>query len=405
MWELGFGQKAYKVDKIPEVRILIKSLNRLLRKFCIKRQKRCNGVLIMEIFFTDFYQIERLAPLIVDGQLNHKWNKQYFSDKKGASRLYPDDLGSGQTLLAPKLFSQDLLPVEVQQVSQTANGLIYVLTSTYYPILYVGVSASNLREGLFRNGRMSHHLRKILAIHSVSTSHTQGWQMPAIKRYEDRITIKDEDISLASCSTDLCCVASDLQIAFGYSNEKNWNSKDYEGTAFDFFESKLRMAHADLDVMNTKKMNRSNAQIFQPSNLAEVLSEFGSLNLSDIDHSLKLRLVSKRYAQLKINDPNASLILIAALSRVFKRLWVESWHSTLYSMAEEWEVIDECAELALDVALHSSAKSGFYKEFIEILDVYSKATHACMHDLDAKGEWKLVKIKQLLQISKSKLSK
>lgn len=359
----------------------------------------------MEILFTNFYPIERLAPLIVDGHLNRKWNKQYSSNKTGASRIYPDDLGSGQTLLAPNLFPQDLLPVEVQQVNKIANGLIYVLTSTYYPILYVGVSANSLSEGLFKNGRMSHHLRKIFAIHSVSTSHTKGWQMPAIKRYEDRITIKGEEIFHASNSTDMSCAGSDLQITFGYSNESNWTSKDYEGTVFDFFESKLRLAHSDLIVMNSKKMNRNNAQIFQPSNLSEVLSQFGSLNLSDIDHTLKIRRVANRYAQLKFNDPNASLILITTISRVFERLWEESWHSTLYSMAEEWEVIDECAELALDVALHSSAKAGFYKEFIEILDIYSKATYACMRDLDVKGEWKLEKINQLLEISKRKLSK
>lgn len=88
---------------------------------------------------------------------------------------------------------------------------------------------------------------------------------------------------------------------------------------------------------------------------------------------------------------------------MFERLWEESWHGTLYSMAEEWEVIDECAELALDLALHSSAKAGFYKEFIEILDIYSKATYACMHDFDGTGDWKLEKINQLLQISKRKL--
>ena len=359
----------------------------------------------MEIRFTDFYPLERLAPLIVDGYLNRKWNKQYLSNKKGASRIYPDDLGSGQTLLTPKIFPLDLLPMEVQQVNQTTNGLIYVLTSTSYSILYVGISAKNLSDGLFSNGRISHHLRKIFAIHSVSTSHTKGWQIPAIKRYEDRITINNEYKSDASFSTYMSCVGADLQIAFGYSNESNWTPKNYEGTVFDFFESKLKLAHPDLDVMNTKKMNRSNAQISQPSNLAGVLSEFGSLNLSDIDHSLKMQLVAKHYAQLKINDPNASIILIATLSRVFKRLWEESWHSTLYSMAEQWEVIDECAELALDVALHSSAKAAFYSEFIEILDIYSKATYACMHDFDGKGDWKLEKIKQLLQISKRKLSK
>jgi len=359
----------------------------------------------MKILFTDFYPIERLSSLIVDGQLNRKWNKQYLSDKKDTSRIYPDDLGSGQTLLAPKLFPQDLLPMEVQRVNQNTEGLIYILTSISYPILYVGISTKNLSEGLFSNGRISHHLRKIFAIHSVSTSHTKGWQMPAIKRYEDRITINNEYKSHVSYSTDMSCVGSDLQIAFGYSKENNWNSKDYEGTVFDFFESRLKLVHPDLEVMNTKNMNRSNAQIFQPSNFAEVLSLFGSLNLSDIDHSLKMQLVAKRYAQLKINNPKASIILIATLSRVFKRLWEESWRNTLYSMAEEWEAIDECAELALDVALHSSAKTLFYREFIEILHIYSKATYACTHDFHGKGDWKLKKINQLLEISKRKLSK
>jgi hypothetical protein len=359
----------------------------------------------MEIRFTDFYPMERLAPLIVDGSLNRNWNKRYSSDKKRTSRIYPDDLGSGQTLVAPKLFHHDLLPIEVQQLNQTANGLIYVLTSTSYPILYVGISAKNLSKGLFNEGRISHHLRKIFAIHCVSTSHTKGWQKAAIKRYEDRITMHEGDKSHASFSTDLCCVGSDLQIAFGYSNVSHWNSKDYEGSVFEFFESKLKLAHLDLDVLNTKKMNRSAAQIFQPSNLDEVLGKFCTFNLSDIDHTLKLQLVAKRYAQLKINDPDASLVLIATISRVFKGLWEDSWHSTLYFMAEEWEVIDECAELALDVALYSSAKAGFYKEFIEILDIYSKATYAYMHDFDGKGEWKLEKINQLLELSKIELLK
>lgn len=359
----------------------------------------------MDILFTDFYPLEMLTPLIVDGHLKRKWNKQYLSNKTGKSRVYPDDFGSGQTLFAPKLFPLDLLPLEVQDLNKTAHGLIYVLTSTSYPILYVGISSKNLSEGLFSEGRISHHLRKIFAIHSASTSHTKGWQKPAIKRYEDRLVIKDEAISHIHFSTNMTCVGSDLQIAFGYSNDDEWNSTDYEGTVFDYFEDRLKLAHPDLVVMNTKKMNRSAAQIFQPSNLDIVLNKYGTLDLSDIDHSLKIQVVAKRYAQLKIKDPNASLHLVATISKVVKRLWEDSWKATLYLMAKEWEVIDDCAELVLDVALHSSAKVKFYKEFIEILDIYTKATHIYMNDFDEKGEWRLEKVNQLLEISKNQLSK
>jgi hypothetical protein len=348
--------------------------------------------------------MEKLAPLIVYGILNRKWNKRYSSDMKGTSRIYPDDLGSGLVLLAPKLFPQDLLPIEVQQLNETANGLIYVLTSTSYPILYVGISAKNLSKGLFNEGRISHHLRKIFAIHSVSTSHTKGWQKQAISRYEDRIIIKDEDITHASFSTDMSCVGSDLQISFGYCND-DWNPEDYEGTVFDYFESRLKLVHSDLLVMNTKKMNRSEALISKPSNLDVVLNKFGALDLSDVDHSLKIQIAAKRYAQLKIKDPNASMHFIATISKVFKRLWDDSWKETLHLMADNLEVIDDCAELTLDLALHSNAKTRLYKEFIQILDIYVKVTYIHMNDLEEKGEWRLKKINKLLEISKRKLSK
>lgn len=359
----------------------------------------------MEIRFTDFYPLERLAPLILDGCLNRKWNKQYSSNKTGKSRIYPDDHGSGQVLLTPKLFPLELLPLEIQRMNHSAHGLIYVLSSISYPILYVGISAKNLSKGLFSGGRISHHLRKIFAIHNSSTSHTEGWQKSAIKRYEDRLAIEDEVVSHIHLSTNMICVGSDLQIAFGYSNDDSWDPEEYEGTVSDYFEDRLKLVHPDLVVMNTKKMNRCNALVMQPSNFDDLLTKYGTLGLSDIDHSLKIQLVANRYAQLKIKDPHASLHLINTISKVFKRLWEEGWKETLYLMAEEWEAIDSCAELILDVALYSSAKATFYKEFIEILDIYIKTSHIHMNDIDGGSEWKLKKINQLLGISRQELSK
>ena len=359
----------------------------------------------MEILFTNFYPLERLTPIIVEGALNLNWNKHYSSNGASSSRVYPDDLGSGQTLLAPKLLPQEVLPPEVQEINQTAHGLIYVLTSISYPILYVGISKKNLSEGFFGEGRISHHLRKLFAIHHVSTSHTQGWKQPAIKRYEDRVAIEGQNSASIPFSIDMSCVGSDLQIAFGYCNAEHWNCEDYEGTVFDYFESRLKLAHSDLMVMNTKKMNRSKAHISQPGNLDAVLSEFGSLDLLNIDHSLNLKTAAKHYAELKTEGPDSSLYYIATFSRVFKTLWEDSWKNCLYEMAQDWEVIDEYAELVFDAAVYSAAKPKFYKEFIEILDIYIKTTHIYMNDFDDKGEWKLERINQLLEISRNELSK
>ena len=359
----------------------------------------------MDILFTNFYPLERLTPIIVEGALNRTWNKHYSSNGASSSRVYPDDLGSGQTLLAPKLLPQEMLPLEIQEINQTAHGLIYVLTSISYPILYVGISKKNLSEGLFGEGRISHHLRKLFAIHNVSTSHTHGWQDPAIKRYEDRVAIESQDKSSVAFPADMTCVGSDLQIAFGYSNIVQWNSEDYEGSVFDYFHSQLKLVHPNLMVMNTKKMNRSKAHISQPGNLDAVVSEFGSLDLSDIDHSLNLKTAAKHYAELKTEDPNTSLFFIASISRFFEGLWEDAWKNALYEVAEAWEVIDDCAELVLDIALYSLAKPEFYREFIKILDVYIKATHICMHDFEGQGEWKLERVNRLLEISKNELSK
>lgn len=359
----------------------------------------------MDLLFTNFYPLEKLIPIIVEGALSCNWNKLYSSKNALSSRIYPDAFGSGQNLLTPKLFSREILPPEIEVVNQAAHGLIYVLTSIYYPILYVGISSKNLSEGLFSEGRISHHLRKIFAIHNVSTSHTQGWQKPAIRRYEDRVAIENQNTVNIPFSIDMSCVGSDLQIAFGYCNTRQWNAEDYEGTVFDYFESKLKSAHPDLVSMNTKKMNRSKAHISQPGNLDAVVSEFGSLNLSDIDHSLNLKTAAKRYAELKTEDPDSSLYYIATVSRVFKTLWEDSWKKCLYEMAQDWEIIDEYAELVFDAAVYSAAKPKFYKEFIGILDVYIKTTHNYMNDFDDKGEWKLERINQLLEISRNTFSK
>ena len=72
----------------------------------------------MEILFTNFYPLERLTPIIVEGALNRNWNKHYSSNGASSSRVYPDDLGSGQALLAPKLLPQEVLPPEIQEINQ-----------------------------------------------------------------------------------------------------------------------------------------------------------------------------------------------------------------------------------------------------------------------------------------------
>ena len=350
----------------------------------------------MEIAFTNFYPLERLTPIILDGFLDKGWNRQYSSVKVGGKNyIYPDNLGCGQNLVPPRLLNENLLPPEVQRVSLDARGLIYVLTSTVYPILYVGISAKNLGEGLFNSGRISHHLRKLFAVHNSSTSHTQGWQSHAINRYADRVSISAKAAAEGPFAVGMSSVGSDLQIAFGYTSEDVWNCEDFEGTVFDYFEKRLKAFHPNLVAMNTGKMQRHTANIIEPKNTIEMIQSFSSSDLTKIEHSLDLKAACDWYGSMKGQNSNIYAIA-ASLSKVFKTLWDDGWRDTLNDMAEQWQVIDDCAEMILDIALQSSVKPQFFREYIEILKVYKKSTDIHMKDIDGQGKWKLEKVNQLI---------
>ncbi len=217
----------------------------------------------MNINFTDFYPLETLTPIITEGLINPNWGCQYSTVKVGnQSRTYPDNFGCMQKLFQTILFNSDVLPTEIQAVNEGGQGLIYVLTSLAYPLLYVGISSKNLQTGLFSVGRFSHHLRKIFAIHNVSTSHTLGWQEHAVQRYKDRININSNNESSPSRAY-ISCIGSDLQIAFAHNGLEEWCPGEYEGTVFDYFYDQFKM-HPDLICMNTGKMKRSEVHINAP---------------------------------------------------------------------------------------------------------------------------------------------
>ncbi len=352
----------------------------------------------MNITFTDFYPLETLTSIIAEGYVNPNWDCHYSTIKVGnQSRTYPDNYGCRQKLLPTRLFNSDVLPAEIQAVNKGGQGLIYILTSLAYPLLYVGISSKNLQAGLFSGGRFSHHLRKIFAIHNGSTSHTLGWQQPAIQRYKDRININSNNESGLSRAY-MSCIGSDLQIAFAHNGLEEWSPREYEGTVFDYFYDRFKM-HPDLIGMNTGKMKRSEVHINAPKNIEEIIKSFGSLNPFQIDHSLDLNSATNRYIELKKQNGEGPKWFLDTLARVIKYLWEDSWRNSLECMVEEWINIDDYAELILTVALRSSIKPRFYKEFSAILVEYSKSTNIYMNDYEGHGDWKLSKIGQLIQIS------
>jgi len=358
----------------------------------------------MEIIFTNFYALERLTPIILDGLINKEWNHQYSSVKVGGKNyIYPDNFGCAQNLISPKLFSEELLPPEIKKVSQDSHGLIYVLTSTVYPILYVGISSKNLGDGLFNSGRISHHLRKLFAVHASSTSHAQGWQSHAIKRYIDRVAISAKTPSDGTFSVGMTSVGSDLQIAFGYTLGGAWNCEEFEGSVFDYFENRLKEFHPNLTVLNAGKMQRHEANIAEPKNTLEMIQSFSANDLTQIDHSLDLKAVLGWYQSANQNDDfNA---IASSLSKVFKTLWDDGWRDSLSDMAEEWQDLDDCAEMILHIAMQSKVKPQFYKEYIEILEIYKKTTDMHMKDIDGRGQWKLENINQLIASANKALVK
>lgn len=240
------------------------------------------------IQFTDFYPLWSLGSVIATKRFNPLWNQAYETIRKGkGSYTYPHQGGCGQKIGSFQLMPRERLPSPIALLDNGQNGIIYVMCSTVYPILYVGITDSRLRTGIFGGGRFSHHMRKLFACHSSSTSHTAGWQTHAVTRYRDRIRIHG-DRNDANPNTHATKVGGDLVMAFGTTNEP-WRPGDHEGTVLDAIFKALDFGGLAIEVLNTATISRSEAVVITPANLQQTSGALRSFNaLSDEDRLARL---------------------------------------------------------------------------------------------------------------------
>ena len=142
----------------------------------------------MTLKFTSFHPLVDLVQVNIHGELQPGWNGIYVDCSNGDKKYQQPTTGSGFSIAPVRLFATEELPEDLQDqielaASNGGNGWIYILRSSQYNVLYVGISEKSLATGVFGNGRFRHHLRKLLAAQGGATHHTKGWREHAIERY------------------------------------------------------------------------------------------------------------------------------------------------------------------------------------------------------------------------------
>jgi len=144
------------------------------------------------------------------------------------------------------------LPIDVQNLDNPAVcGVVYVIISCEYPILYVGISNKGLRTGVFgAQGRFIHHARKLFAAPGAQTHHPNGWRSHAGTRYDDAVL-------RGQLSFD------DLRIAFAADS----SAVDHEGTVLDIFVPLVAQRLGSTEVLNSGAIRRQPVLIQLPPNV------------------------------------------------------------------------------------------------------------------------------------------
>jgi hypothetical protein len=229
----------------------------------------------MTLIFTNFHQLGAICDIRIDGTFNAHWNKQYIQiiqgKKKKKKYTKPDGVGSGLRSKPLKLkVSQapndkaDLALTELAP-AMVFNQIIYAIVSKSYPILYVGISEGGLQKGVLKDGRLRHHLHKMLAIRESGTSHTTGWLQHAMERYDANALAKQANHSEQVFKASLL---DDVYIAIGHCGHDNWSSNQVEGTVLNAFEVRLSKPGCPVQVMNTATVKYDPIDIQLPGNIA-----------------------------------------------------------------------------------------------------------------------------------------
>ena len=360
----------------------------------------------MRIELTALYPLWSLSMVVASNCLNVGWDSSYESVKiKGQSYRYPGSGGAGQKIRSPKLLPRELLPDAVAALDDGRKGIVYVLCSTIYPILYVGISRGTLRHGVFGAGRFGHHIRKVFACHASQTSHTEGWPAHAIERYRDRVLADREPKSRTALNWQGTMIGEDLMLAFG-AVEGPWDPAKFEGTVLDAMLASFAWDSPWCQGLNTGTVKRTPAEIQVPRNLDEILQT--QRNFRGLSEKPRLARISVNEMPLDIEsvarhcrlrqsvDPGILDRIARCMAGDFKELWNDQWRDRLLEMAEEWSNIEMSSLIAVSVAQQGGhLKSKIVDQFNEIFDQYEAATRVMLRDGDDGYQWKLEPIQAL----------
>ena len=165
---------------------------------------------IMAITFSRLYPLNQIAEIDCWGAFNPYWNGDYDNHGSQGKRYQQPSTGSGFHVGRLNLLNPKYLPGDIREHMENAqenqgNGWIYVIRSTRYNTLYVGISSKSLAKGVFGDGRFVHHLRKLIAAKGGATNHTKGWRGHAIDRYQamKQAAESDSNIPFSSLTADL----------------------------------------------------------------------------------------------------------------------------------------------------------------------------------------------------------
>jgi len=229
----------------------------------------------MTLIFTNFHQLGAICDIKIDGVFDPHWNKQYIEiiqgKKKKSKYIKPDEFGSGLNSMPLKLRLRqvqgdkvDLALTDIAPV-MNFNQIIYVIVSKKYPILYVGISEGGLLKGVLKNGRLRHHVHKMLAIRESGTSHTAGWLQHALDRYDANLLAKEEGLSEQDFKARLL---DDVYIAIAHCGHDNWEPKQVEGTVLNALHAQMSSVLRPIQIMNTATVKYDPVEIEFPGNIS-----------------------------------------------------------------------------------------------------------------------------------------
>jgi hypothetical protein len=208
------------------------------------------------INFSPFVRFNSIVDFELSGALSPHWDGYYIKSKH---TRHPSHNDHWVKTTAPRFNPETLDANHNETLAEhikTKREIFYVLTSQIYNILYVGVTAKGLEEGLLgQNGRFHHHIKKFLAIKGASTNHTKGWHHHAFERYQFSIQENLETSALLD----------DLMISLGaFEGPQDYRAEDFEGFVLSSAFSVLNGIKGTW-VLNTGALQYTPAEInFQP---------------------------------------------------------------------------------------------------------------------------------------------